>query len=148
MSNGATFTFARNVLARMRKGNPASFVPYAIGRFPVARHFYSHAVGLQQSLFRTNCSTALGSSLFPAIDIKTAVDSIRRRAVFLGIRLPESIVAAIHDMAVQGTCRPHGDGREFRLKEVIDGRLPDGKRAVIASVLGAEAAEPVKEVAE
>jgi hypothetical protein len=91
---------------------------------------------------------ALQSSVFPAIDIKRAVESIRRRAVFLGIRLPESIVATIQDMAQEGICRPHGEGCEFRLKEVIDGRFPGGKPAVIASVVGAETAEPVKQVAE
>jgi len=140
--------FARSVFTRARQTSLSSFLPYTIGRFHLARRCYSRTVGIKQFLVGRGRLSTVKESVFPPMDVRLEVKSLRKTAVSLGWQLPPELVKAIGFIAHEKPCRPHGDGPEFLLRDVVNGRLPNGQPAIIASVVGAESTEPVQTVAE
>lgn len=115
----------KSIMSRLRSGD----VHYVFGRFKAVRSSYSRIRRLREIGFRVSPEISGRQTLFPDIDVDRAVKTIRDDAVFLGIRLPATIVREI-DTFCRSTplfATHDPDGPTFFHHDVIRGHTPDGR---------------------
>jgi hypothetical protein len=114
--------FLGRAIRRIRRDGKA-VVPYALGRFHSVRRVYA----VQQRLAHGARPQDLQQSIFPAVDVAKAVESIRKDSVFQPVTLPPEIVQELRTHAETAPLRSFDlEGREFFLKDVQNGHLSDG----------------------
>lgn len=122
----------KSILSRLRSGD----VHYVFGRFRAFRISYSRIRRFRETGFRVSPEISSRQTLFPDIDVDQAVKTIRDDAVFLGIRLPATIVREI-DTFCRSTplfARHDPDGPTFFHHDVIRGHTPDGRPTPTGSI--------------
>ncbi len=122
----------KSILSRLRSGDAR----YVFGRFKAVRISYSRIRRLRESGFRVLPAISGRRTLFPDIDVDQAVKTIRDDAVFLGIRLPATIVREI-DTFCRSTplfARHDPDGPTFFHHDIIRGHTPDGRPTPTGSI--------------
>ena len=136
----------QQALGRVRR-QPAEAVRYALGRFHNVRRFYSLArhVGDQLGGPQVDGSRP---TLFPDVDVEAAVGGLTDHAVAFGFDLTPALVAELREIADTFPCIVQADPPVFFKRDVRDGRLPNGNKAILARVIGAESTEPVRRIAE
>jgi hypothetical protein len=136
----------KSILSRLRSGE----LHYVFGRFRAVRMSYSRIRRLRETGFRMSAEISGGQTLFPDIDVAQAVKSIRDDAVFLGIRLPATIVREI-DAFCRSTplfARHDPDGPTFFHHDVIRGRTPDGRPTPTGSIRDPMSCRAVRAIVE
>jgi hypothetical protein len=120
-------------------------LPYALSRFQTVRTTY----GLIRSVERISPDAGpLHASLFPALDVAAAVQSLRQRAVFDKFSLPTQIVKELQNLAYTSRLKQRGNDRVFHYQDVVEGKLPDGSKAILASVIQAAEDSTVRRISE
>ncbi len=121
------------VANRIRQGD----LQYVMGRFKTVRVAYGGARRVMD-MMAPAVIRAGGSppTLFPDIDLKHVIQTIREEAVFVGLKLPPDIVAEI---AAFGRSTPlfagyDPTGPTFRYDEVKRGIAPDGRPVPIGGI--------------
>ncbi len=110
---------------------PKHIVPYVLGRFKIIRRYYSAYNRLKKpfSSSQKNISDEI-TTFFKSLTIDLALKSLERDAVFLGLKLPQPIIAEIQDFS-RNTLLAQADGlAHFYYSDVKNGYLPDGRAAV------------------
>jgi hypothetical protein len=120
-------------------------LPYALGRFHVVRRFYSWQ---RQAVEKSRISSPSEATLFPSVAVADAVESIRRDAVFTGVRIPDDYVARLQEFATSQPLRVKNGPNGFRYKDVNNGRLHDGQVVTLAQVTGIQSHPIAKAIAE
>jgi hypothetical protein len=104
---------------------------YAIGRFYCVRRTFGVLSGLR---WPPSLPEGGGSPIFEHGLIDIAVRSLQADGVALGFDLPAGTAAKIREYAEHSPCLRGGDRRRFAYSEVVEGRLIDGKPAVLGFV--------------
>lgn len=122
-----------------------------IGRFGPVRKTYSL---LQKSIQNTNEAhyrSRLGlrqTSIFTAVGPEHYAQELRRRSVAFDLQLPPSFVSEIYQFAATNQLYEPGFAGEFRMTEVADGRLPNGRIVMRGLVKNLEQCEAIEQVAQ
>jgi hypothetical protein len=109
-------------------------IPYALGRFYIVRKAYSAQAHVRMGVK----PQPLTESIFPNIDVDTAVAAIRRDSAYLPVYLPQACVDEFHELALRAPLRAKTTAQPFRYADVGGGRLPNGDRVAMGHVIGIE----------
>jgi hypothetical protein len=136
----------RSVLNRIRRGD----FHYLLGRFRIVRICYS---GLQRVRMVGRSSTVNKSyrpTLFPNTDVDEVVRTIRKDAVFVGLKLPSHITTEIESFARSEPLHPGNRPHDptFFFADVVRGRLPDGRLVPISGIANPWRSPAVQSVVE
>lgn len=110
---------------------------YSLGRFASVRQSYGLARGLQQRL-RPQPDLVSRTTCFEEFSPASAAASVRSTAVWQGLRLPEPLTRSLREFAETSPLEHWGDRQILRASEIRGGLRPDGRPAVLASVVDAE----------
>lgn len=122
----------KGIAARVRKGD----IQYALGRFNAVRRIYGGIRLLGDGALNDPAATDGAQSLFDGADVKQITNSIRKEAVFVGLRLPAGIVAEIAEFGRSEQLHAGYDpnGPTFRYADVRRGIAPDGRPVPIGAI--------------
>ncbi|AWK86485.1 hypothetical protein [Azospirillum thermophilum] len=124
-----------NIARRLAAGE----LHYALGRFESVRRGFSALRRLRSARSRAPLGPPvplppLPTSLFGGTTATRALDDLRRDSIAFGFDLPAPLVADLVEFAEHSPLRARGGEHLFFRSQVQDGRLPDGRPVVIASV--------------
>jgi hypothetical protein len=137
----------KSVTGRLRRGE----LHYALGRFRTVRASYSRYQQFKGAVGRAPVADgAQRPTLFPGTDVALAVETMREEAVFLGLRLPPHIVAAIDAFGRSEPlhARYDPDGPTFHYCDVVRGRAADGRPMPLGGIREPARCPAVKAVVE
>lgn len=122
-----------------------------IGRFGPVRKTYSL---LQKSIQNTNevyYRSRLDlrqTSVFTAVMPERCAQELRRRSVAFDLQLPPSFISKIHQFAATSQLYEPGFAGEFKVDDVADGRLPNGRPVMRGLVKELDQCEAIAQVAQ
>jgi hypothetical protein len=113
-------------------------VYYVFGRFRIVREAYGIFRRLADKVQpkRERPATTPSDTVFPGLEIEQVVQTVREDAVFVGLHLPERIVAEIKAFAQAEPLHAIYDrtGPTFHYADVVNGVAPDGRLIPVAGV--------------
>lgn len=137
----------RSVATRLGNGE----IHYFFGRFKALRSSYSSLQRIRAAFTGTSLAEPSGrSTLFPNTDIDDAVGAIREEAVYLGLKLPADIVAAIDAFGRTEPLHARYDpgGPTFLYADVIRGRAADGRPMPLGGIKDPSRCPAVRAIVE
>ncbi len=120
--------------ARSIREKGTSIVPYALGRFYFVRKFYSAQAHLRIGVI----AQPVADSIFPEVDVETAIAAIRRDSVYLPVHLPQACIDEFHALALRSPLEANTSAEPFYYEDVRDGRLTNGDVVAMGHVIGIE----------
>jgi len=118
-----------SVVTKLRNGD----VQYALGRFRTVRSLYG---GMRRLVDGPVSVRDARPTLFPDAELKQVVQTIRKEAVFVGLKLPTNVIAEIDAFARSEPLHANYDpnGPTFRYADIRRGKTPDGRQVPIGGV--------------
>jgi len=126
-------------------------VHHTIGRFSPVRKAYSLLQGKVQSANETLYRDRLklrDVSLFANISPEKCAQELHQRSVAFGLTLPSNLVREIYQFATENLLYEPGFEDEFKVEEVADGCLPNGRSVMRGLVKSPHRCGAIEQVAE
>lgn len=106
-------------------------IAHILGRFKLIRRLYTTYCKIQQSVIGFKESINYDkNTYFPDIPVDLALKSLKKDAVFLGLKLPHSIVTEIQAFSKTTLLAQENGLARFYYHDVENGYLPDGRVTV------------------
>lgn len=121
---------------------------YTLGRFHLVRDCYSSYRSLFKGLDKPCDSFRCSSVLAEPVDSTSAVKSLNKQAVCLGLELAPDVLSALQRLVWNAPLKHAGIDQAFTLSDIREDRLPSGKPVAFANVDFPEQYDLVNEVAE
>lgn len=110
-------------------------VAFVLGRFPATRRGYT---ALRRAV-QTVAPPALPLDPAPVVDIpgyarEQILEALRRDSIYPGLQMPPALVQELQAFAKANSLTRWDLAEDFMYRDVRNGRLPDGRPVVVASV--------------
>jgi hypothetical protein len=108
---------------------------FAFGRFPAVRRSYTAVRRAVQKVAPPALPLDSGPTVdIPAYDRNAVLGALRRDSIFVGLQISQQMVADLQSYARANPLTRWDLAESFMYEEVQNGRLPDGRPVVVASV--------------
>jgi hypothetical protein len=136
------------VLELLEKWRKSGKLHRGVGRFYGLRRSYSRLQwSVQLATRRARRVPLLFATVFPDMNPDDCVRALRQDGVCVGLRLEPAIVEDIRRFAEDGECTRVEEHDRFRLADVRNARLPDGRPVPLADVFDADRHPAVARIA-
>lgn len=130
-------------IVRSLRAQPGYTLMRSIARFKLVREFVAYVRSVIQAkklaVYRNDCESRMGDTLFSQLDQPRIVDELRRVGVALGLKLPPEVVSAINNYAATSVCyadRVPSCG--FTLDQRAEAEVSLGKPILVAQYFNTE----------